>query len=89
MDNKGLLPTGNVADITFIELDKIRMSKSLGTNNLPAEGKRLLQSSTGYRVTFKSGVQTCVNGSYLGQILGSLIRGPQASLVTDSLQAAC
>ena len=75
LDDKGLLPTDCLADITINELDKIGMSKSWGTNNLPADGKRLLQSSTGYRMTFKSGFQTLVNRSYLGQILGSLIRG--------------
>ncbi|REJ64641.1 MAG: D-aminoacylase, partial [Proteobacteria bacterium] len=46
---------------------------------LPAGGKRLLQSATGYKATFKSGVMTFDNGKHSGATPGGLIRGPQVS----------
>ena len=88
LDDRGLLAPGYLADVNIIELDKIGMSKPWVANDLPAGGKRLLQSSTGYRATFKSGVQTFENGRYLEATPGTLIRGPQASPVADSLKAA-
>jgi N-acyl-D-aspartate/D-glutamate deacylase len=88
LDDRGVLAPGYLADINIIELDKVGMSKPWVANDLPAGGKRLLQSSTGYRATFKSGVQTFDNGSYLGKTPGILIRGPQASPAADSLKAA-
>jgi N-acyl-D-aspartate/D-glutamate deacylase len=88
LDDRGVLAPGYLADINIIELEKIGMSKPWVANDLPAGGKRLLQSSTGYRATFKSGVQTFDNGRYLGETPGILIRGPQASPTADSLKAA-
>jgi len=88
LDDRGVLAPGYLADINIIELEKIGMSKPWVANDLPAGGKRLLQSSTGYRATFKSGVQTFDNGRYLGETPGTLIRGPQASPTADSLKAA-
>ena len=88
LDDRGVLAPGYLADINIIELDKIGMSKPWVANDLPAGGKRLLQSSTGYRATFKSGVQTIDNGSYLGETPGILIRGSKSSPASDSLKAA-
>ena len=59
------------------------MSKPWVANDLPAGGKRLLQSATGYKATFKSGVLTFDNGQYSGATPGGLIRGPQARPAED------
>jgi len=79
LHDRGVLATGYLADINVIELENIAMSKPWVANDLPAGGKRLLQSSSGYRATFKSGVQTFDNGHYLGATPGVLIRGPQSA----------
>jgi N-acyl-D-aspartate/D-glutamate deacylase len=74
-----VLASGYLADINVIELDNIGMSKPWVANDLPAGGKRLLQSATGYKATFKSGHLTFENGQYSGATPGGLIRGPQSS----------
>ena len=79
LDDRGILAPGYLADINIIELDKIGMSRPWVANDLPAGGKRLLQSATGYKATFKSGVMTFDNGQHSGATPGGLIRGPQAS----------
>ncbi|REJ62532.1 MAG: D-aminoacylase [Proteobacteria bacterium] len=79
LDDRGILAPGYLADINVIELDKIGMSRPWVANDLPAGGKRLLQSATGYKATFKSGVMTFDNGKHSGATPGGLIRGPQAS----------
>ncbi|MDG1507351.1 MAG: amidohydrolase family protein, partial [Luminiphilus sp.] len=79
LHDRGVLARGYLADINIIELENIAMSKPWVANDLPAGGKRLLQSSSGYRATFKSGVQTFDNGRYLGATPGVLIRGPQSA----------
>ncbi|MEL0152427.1 MAG: amidohydrolase family protein, partial [Halieaceae bacterium] len=79
LDDRGILAPGYLADINIIELDKIGMSRPWVANDLPAGGKRLLQSATGYKATFKSGVMTFDHGQHSGATPGGLIRGPQAS----------
>lgn len=79
LDDRGILAPGYLADINVIELDKIGMSRPWVANDLPAGGKRLLQSATGYKATFKSGVMTLDNGQHSGATPGGLIRGPQVS----------
>ncbi len=79
LDDRGILAPGYLADVNIIELDKIGMSRPWVANDLPAGGKRLLQSATGYKATFKSGVMTFDNGKHSGATPGGLIRGPQAS----------
>ena len=78
LNDRGILAPGYLADINIIELDKIGMSRPWVANDLPAGGKRLLQSSTGYKATFKSGILTFTNGQHSGATPGGLIRGPQA-----------
>ena len=88
LDDRGILAPGYLADINIIELDKIGMSRPWVANDLPAGGKRLLQSATGYKATFKSGVMTFDNGQHSGATPGGLIRGPQASPVESDRDSA-
>lgn len=83
LNDRGVLAPGYLADINIIKLDEINMSKPWVANDLPAGGKRLLQSATGYKATFKSGVLTFDNGQYSGATPGGLIRGPQARPAED------
>lgn len=92
LDDRGVLAPGYLADINIIELEEIGMSRPWVANDLPAGGKRLLQSATGYKATFKSGHLTFENGHFSGATPGELIRGPQASPeqrdTNESLKAA-
>jgi N-acyl-D-aspartate/D-glutamate deacylase len=45
--------------------------------DLPAQGRRLVQTAHGYEKTFVSGVQTVENDVFTGQLPGALIRGPR------------
>ena len=88
LEDRGILAPGYLADINIIELDKIGMSQPWVARDLPAGGKRLLQSATGYRATFKSGVQTFDGGRFLGTTPGGLIRGPQDAPESAALKVA-
>ncbi|CAI8386682.1 MAG: D-aminoacylase [Halieaceae bacterium] len=88
LEDRGILAPGYLADINIIELDKIGMSQPWVARDLPAGGKRLLQSATGYRATFKSGVQTFDDGRFLGTTPGGLIRGPQDAPESAALKVA-
>ena len=79
LNDRGVLAPGYLADINIIALEEIGMSKPWVANDLPAGGKRLLQSASGYKATFKSGHLTFENGQFSGATPGELIRGPQAS----------
>ena len=48
-------------------------------DDLPANGKRLIQQIDGYAYTVKSGEVTYEAGKPTGALPGSLIRGPQAA----------
>ena len=45
--------------------------------DLPAGGRRLIQRATGYRHTFKAGVETVQNDELTGARPGRLVRGAQ------------
>jgi N-acyl-D-aspartate/D-glutamate deacylase len=45
--------------------------------DLPAGGRRLMQTATGYHHTFKRGVETFANGEHTGALPGRLVRGEQ------------
>ena len=43
--------------------------------DLPAGGRRLMQTAEGYRATVKSGAVTFVDGEHTGELPGTLLRG--------------
>lgn len=47
------------------------------TFDLPAGGRRLVQTAEGYRATFKAGGQIMENGRPTGALPGRLLRAPQ------------
>ncbi|HEX5268593.1 MAG TPA: hypothetical protein VFW24_17645, partial [Acidimicrobiales bacterium] len=47
--------------------------------DLPAGGKRLLQSAEGYLHTFVAGTEVYAGGRHTGELVGRLVRGPQAA----------
>jgi N-acyl-D-aspartate/D-glutamate deacylase len=60
-----------------INFDELSFDMPYMAYDLPAQGRRLVQTASGYNKTFVSGVQTVENDAFTGELPGKLIRGPQ------------
>ncbi|MDO9487767.1 MAG: amidohydrolase family protein, partial [Sphingomonadaceae bacterium] len=78
LHDRGRLAPGLIADLNVIDYDRLRLNKPYIAYDLPAGGRRLLQTAEGYVATIKSGVVTFREGQHTGAVPGRLIRGPQA-----------
>jgi N-acyl-D-amino-acid deacylase len=76
--DRGRLLPGLLADLNVIDYERLRLNKPYIAFDLPAGGKRLLQTAEGYVATVKSGAVTFRDGKPTGAVPGKLIRGPQA-----------
>ena len=56
--DRGVLAPGYKADINVIDFDHLRLGPPTMAYDLPAGGKRLLQTAAGYLHTIVSGVET-------------------------------
>jgi N-acyl-D-amino-acid deacylase len=81
MKDRGLLKAGYLADINIIDFDKLHIPAPYVAFDLPAGGRRLVQTAQGYVGTMKSGAMMMQNGQRTGALPGKLIRGPQAAPV--------
>jgi N-acyl-D-amino-acid deacylase len=77
-DDRGLLAPGNLADVNVIDFEGLSLSVPRMAHDLPAGGKRLVQSAAGYVATVKSGVVVRERDQPTGERPGRLLRGPQA-----------
>jgi N-acyl-D-aspartate/D-glutamate deacylase len=75
--DRGVLDMGYLADLNIIDLDAMALNLPTVAFDLPAGGRRLLQTATGYDCTIKSGKVTFRNSTATGCFPGSVIRGPQ------------
>ena len=73
--DRGVLAPGYRADLNVIDLDGLGCRPPEIATDLPAGGRRLLQSATGYRWTVKSGMVTFQDGAPTGERPGGLVRG--------------
>ncbi len=73
--DRGLLAPGYLADVNVIDLDALGCRPPRIVHDLPAGGRRLIQESTGYRCTIKSGVVTFEDGKHTGALPAGLLRG--------------
>lgn len=78
LNDRGILKPGYLADINIINMDNIGLNKPWLAFDLPAGGKRLLQTANGYDYTIKSGEVTFESGNVTKARPGGLIRGPQS-----------
>ncbi len=78
MDDRGTVEPGMIADVNVIDFDGLTIHAPEMVDDLPANGKRLIQQIDGYVYTVKSGEVTYEAGKPTGALPGSLIRGPQA-----------
>lgn len=72
--DRGRLQAGKKADINLIDFEALRMHPPRIEYDLPAGGKRLLQSAEGYVATIVSGETTFEKGEHTGVMPGRLVR---------------
>lgn len=77
LHDRGLLQSGYLADLNIIDFDRLRIPPPYVAFDLPAGGRRLVQTAEGYRATFKAGEAIMENGERTGALPGRLLRGPQ------------
>lgn len=77
LEDRGLLQPGYLADINIIDFDRLRIPPPYVAFDLPAGGRRLVQTAEGYRATLKAGQTIMENGERTGALPGKLMRGPQ------------
>ena len=73
--DRGLVAPGYKADLNVIDFANLGMGHPRIVNDLPAGGKRLVQSATGYLHTLVSGEETYRDGESTGALPGCLVRG--------------
>ena len=73
--DRGVVAPGKLADLNVIDMATLVTHPPTIVHDLPAGGRRLMQTATGYRHTFKSGVETFADGEHTGALPGALVRG--------------
>jgi N-acyl-D-amino-acid deacylase len=74
LHDRGELAVGKKADINIIDLPGLTLHTPEVKHDLPAGGKRLHQSATGYRVTLVNGKPIQKDGVPTGELPGRLVR---------------
>jgi N-acyl-D-aspartate/D-glutamate deacylase len=75
LTDRGTLEPGMLADVNVIDYDGLALGNPTVAADLPAGGRRLLQSADGYLATVKAGDTTFENGVDTGERPGRLLRG--------------
>lgn len=86
-EDRGVLAPGLLADLNVIDLESLQLNLPTVAFDLPAGGRRLLQTASGYDYTIKSGQVTFRSGVSTGEYPGRVIRGPQSAPEASSLLA--
>ncbi len=81
LEDRGVLRPGYKADINVIDFDKLTLHAPKVVHDLPAGGRRLVQTASGYHATIISGKVAFREGVPTGELNGRLIRGAQAAPV--------
>lgn len=76
--DRGAILPGLRADINVIDFDSLGFDNPKVVFDLPANGRRLVQTAHGYVATLVNGVQTVDHDEFTGELPGKLVRGPQA-----------
>jgi len=72
--DRGVIEVGRKADINVIDFDGLRLNYPTAVDDLPAGGRRLVQTADGYVATVVNGVVTRRNGVDTGARPGRLVR---------------
>ncbi|MFT3851901.1 MAG: amidohydrolase family protein [Ilumatobacteraceae bacterium] len=73
--DRGVVAPGYLADLNVVDMATLAAHPPQIVRDLPAGGRRLMQTATGYRHTFKGGVETFADGEHTGAMPGGLVRG--------------
>ncbi len=73
--DRGHIATGMRADLNIIDFDGLQLHRPIVTRDLPADGRRLNQTATGYRATIVNGRVIQRDGVPTGELPGEVIRG--------------
>lgn len=73
--DRGVVAPGMLADLNVIDLARLDCHPPYLVHDLPAGGRRLMQTAEGYVATIKSGTVTLRDGELTGATPGRLIRG--------------
>ena len=73
--DRGVVAPGYLADLNVIDLEALACHPPTIVHDLPAGGRRLMQTASGYRYTVKSGTVTFQDGEHTGELPGELVRG--------------
>jgi len=77
LNDRGLLQPGYRADLNVIDYDGLTLHTPYTVHDLPAGGRRLMQTATGYDVTIVAGQVIQRGGIATGAKPGRLVRGAQ------------
>jgi len=75
--DRGVVAPGYKADLNVIDFDHLTLHHPTIVNDLPAGGRRLVQTASGYVATIVSGAVAFRDGAPTGALPGRLIRGAQ------------
>lgn len=78
MPDRGLLQPGMLADVNLIDYDNLKLLQPEYVNDLPSGAGRLVQRSSGYVATIKSGVVISENGVDTGARPGRILRSTRS-----------
>ena len=74
LKDRGAIKSGLIADFNLIDYDALQLHAPHFVADLPAGGRRIVQSATGYLATIKSGIPIFENGVATGEMPGRLLR---------------
>jgi N-acyl-D-aspartate/D-glutamate deacylase len=77
LHDRGLVQRGMKADLNVIDFARLRLGRPYIVHDLPAHGRRLMQTAEGYVATIVSGAVTYRRGEPTGALPGTLVRGAQ------------
>lgn len=78
LKDRGLLKPGFRADLNIIDFDGLTLHTPHIVHDLPAGGRRLMQTAQGYEITMVAGEIIRRNGEATGAKPGRLVRGAQS-----------
>lgn len=78
LSDRGVLSPGFKADINIVDADKLTLRAPEMVFDLPAGGRRLVQSADGYIATIVAGMPIFEHGQATGVLPGRLLRGGKA-----------
>jgi len=81
--DRGLVRPGMKADLNVIDFARLRLHRPYIVHDLPARGRRLMQTADGYVATIVSGVVTYRDGEPTGALPGTLVRGAKPRRTHD------